>query len=165
MSILKKCVLAVVLMLLVVPVCSSSSVVKTKPVVAVSGHIINATCDAGFEYYTWWNSTLMVPVLSYRVIGIGNYDIVFTMILNLSFYNNTWRNASYTFRDSLFWLTWHPFLYLGMFSQGYLPFKMIAKQRFMFPEDKIRAGFWSIRVTISNSNYSMVLSDVYYMNQ
>lgn len=43
------------------------------------GPIFKATCNASFEWYGWTNSTLMVPVFSYKIVGIGDHNIEYTI--------------------------------------------------------------------------------------
>lgn len=159
---LKMLIPIIILLILLIPICSASNTIIKKPVdlPPTWGPIFKATCNASYEWYGWTNSTIVVPVFSYKIVGIGDHNIEYTMSYNLSFYDGTWKNASYTLHDGLFFIL-NPLTIIALLINNYKPWKIVAQNRFTFPQDNLKAGSWSIKVNIDDSKF---IEDTYILN-
>lgn len=67
-------------------------------------------------------------------------------------HDGTWVNDSHTLRDGLFFIH-NPLDFVVMLLNGYKPFKMVAQNRFTFPQDNLKFGTWSIKMNIDNTQF------------
>lgn len=153
----------VLFLMLLMPLSTVQSLAVKRPtdVPPSWGPILSASCNASFEYYAWVNTSFMVPVFSYRIVGIGNHNIDYTMEYNFSLRDGSWLNESYRLRDDLFFI-YNPLNFIVLLMNGYKPFKMVAQNRFTFPQGELVAGRWAISMDIDNKKF---IHDTYVFNQ
>ena len=123
------------LILLIMPIISTSAKERTDNIPGRWGLVIEAHCDARYWIKNDGSGVYGCPTMKYFVLGIGYHTIDITTTLNIQLLNGTWTNHTDTFHD-----------YISL-----IPIKPIAKHAQDWPIKNFKCGFWQVNLLVDET--------------